>query len=86
MEKRIEREHEVDDAIMLWSELGDIRNLLQTQGYKIEEINSENFDFLNNENEIINPLLFKNNQHYFVIKCMRNNCSFSIQTKALPKN
>jgi hypothetical protein len=59
LEKRVVREHEVDDALLLWSEFGDIRNLLQTQGYKIEEIICQKFDFLRNENEITNPLLVK---------------------------
>jgi hypothetical protein len=85
LEKRVVREHEVDDAILLWSEFGDIRNLLQTQGYKIEEIICENFDFLRNENEITNPLLVKNNQHYFVIKCIEKKLFILDQIRGLPQ-
>jgi hypothetical protein len=85
LEKRIVRDHEVDDAILLWSEFGDIRNLLQTQGYKIEEIYVENFDFLKKENEIINPLLVKNNQHYFVIKCIEKKLFILDPNKGCPQ-
>ena len=35
LEKRVVREHEVDDVILLWSEFGDIRNLLQTKLRKL---------------------------------------------------
>ena len=70
---------------MLWSEFGDIRNLLQTQGYKIEEIICNNFDFLRNENEITNPLLVKNNQHYFVIKCIEKKLFILDPNKGSPQ-